>query len=420
MTEKFRLAVVISHPTQHHAPFFRKLSETPGLQLRVFHCCDWGVERYLDPGFGVELAWDVDLLSGYESEVLPIARRPRKLGFLDVDNPAVGSRLSAFMPHAVWLHGYGQRTIWRAAWWARGRAGLIHFGDSELLHERSALKELVRRPVLRWHFGRVDAFVTIGDNNEAYYRAYGVPDKRMFRGAYPVDVSRFVKALDEVDRPPRGAVLARFGLEPEGVVTAMLGKLEARKRPLDLVEAVAVARRRGARVAALLIGDGPLRQAVLERAAALGVSGAVRVTGFVNQKELPWVLGAADVLVTASDFDPHPLAVTEGMAVGLVVVASDRVGCVGPTDAARPGRNALVFRCGDVADLASKLSLLEGDPSLLARMAAESTELAWTQDLRATVRGTLAAIIGMRAGFRERWGSVPDDVFQVLSEHSRA
>ena len=42
-----------------------------------------------------------------------------------------------------------------------------------------------------------------------------------------------------------------------------------------------------------------------------------------------------------SEKDPHPLAVTESMAAGNAVIASDRVGCVGPTDAARPGVNAL-------------------------------------------------------------------------------
>lgn len=415
MTRPFHFAAVISHPTQHHAPFFRRLGGTPGLRLKVFHCCDWGVKPYVDPGFGVEFAWDVDLLSGYESEFLPIARRPADLGFFAVDNPGVGDRLEEFRPHAIWLHGYGQRTIWRAAGWASGRALLVHFGDSELLHRRSRVKELVRRPLLRWHFSRCGAFVTIGDNNEAYYRAYGVPAEKMYRGAYPVDVGRFASALADPERPSRTAVLERYGLDSGDVVAVMLGKLEPRKRPLDLVGATAIARRQGRQISALFVGDGEQRAAVLDRASGEGIARHVAVTGFVNQRELPAVLRAADVLVTASDFDPHPLAVSEAMAVGLPIVASDLVGCVGRTDAARPGVNALVFRCGDVCDLASKLTVLCDDGVLRSRMAAESTRLALTQDLDATVQGTLRAILGSRARAGDLWSDVSTESFEVMS-----
>ena len=108
-----RMAAVVSHPIQHFAPMFRDLAQTPGLDLKVFYCCRWGVETYRDPGFGRDVIWDVPLLDGYAHEFLPIRRPPKSLGFREIDNPQVAERLEAFDPAVVWIHGYAQRTSWR-------------------------------------------------------------------------------------------------------------------------------------------------------------------------------------------------------------------------------------------------------------------------------------------------------------------
>jgi len=387
-----RLAAVISHPIQHFSPLFRALAANPGLELRVLYCCDWGVADYRDPGFGTTFKWDVDLLSGYESVMLPIRRRPRTMSFLEIDNPGVTDALDAFRPDAIWLHGYSHRTIWRAAAWARGRARLLHFGDSELVHRRAAWRERLKAPILARHFARCDAFITIGDANEAYYERYGVPRSKMFRGAYPIDLARFRAAVAAPGRPSRAELRFRYGLSPSSFVAVLAGKLEARKRPLDFVDAIAHARAGGTPVQGLLVGDGPLRAEVDARIAARSLAGHVAVTGFVNQSEIPLVLEAGDVLVTASEMDPHPLVVSEGLAVGLPVVASDRVGCLGPTDSARPDVNALVFPCGDVPALASQLSRLVADPALLERLRLASRELAPTQDASVTASAVAKAL----------------------------
>ena len=84
-----------------------------------------------------------------------------------------------------------------------------------------------------------------------------------------------------------------------------------------------------------------------------------------------------------SEKDPHPLAVSEAMAVGNAIVASDRVGCVGPTDAARPGRNALTYVCGDIDSLAARLRTLATNVEQRESMQRESWDLAQSQDVQA-------------------------------------
>jgi glycosyltransferase involved in cell wall biosynthesis len=421
-----RFAAIVSHPIQHFAPLFRALARTDGLRVKVFYCCDWGVRPYHDPGFAQTFAWDVDLLAGYEHEFLPIRKRPRGMGFWDIDNPRVGERLDAFGPQVLWLHGYGHRTCWRAARWARGRAALLHFGDSELVHPRSWWRRLLKEMTLRRHFRRCDAFITIGDNNEAYYRYYGVPAAKLFRGAYPIDLARFRDAVTAPGRPSRDAVRRRYGMPADGVVALLVGKLQERKRPADFVRALARLRGEAVPVWGLLVGDGPLRPELEGLIRQHGLADRVRITGFVNQAEMPLLLEAGDLLVTASDNDPHPLVVTEGLAVGLPVVASDRVGCIGPTDTARPGVNALVYPCGDVAALARQVRLLAEDEALRGRLGQASRTLAATQDAGVTAEAVVRAIRslppkrsrqgGADAAAQGNGHALPDEIKPAASE----
>ena len=104
-----RLAVAVSHPIQHFAPWHREIAKIKDVDLRVFFCCDWGVASYLDPEFGVPVCWDTPLLEGYPYEFLPIARRPRRMSFWQLDNPGVEKALERFSPHVVQVFGDAHR-----------------------------------------------------------------------------------------------------------------------------------------------------------------------------------------------------------------------------------------------------------------------------------------------------------------------
>ncbi len=414
----FRFGAVLSHPTQHHAPMFREMSRTPGLRVKVFYCSDWGVQPTLDPGFGQTFAWDVPLLDGYESEFLPRHGRPRDHSFFQIDNPRISERLREFAPHALWVHGYGQRSCWRALRWAQGRSAVVYFGDSELVHRRSWAARALKELVVRWFFRRCQAFISIGDNNEAYYRHYGVPPEKLFRGAYPVDIARFRARLAEPGRPGRDELRGKYGIPADATVVLFLAKMIAIKRPGDVVEAVGQLRRTNPGVHALMVGDGELRPALEERARVLGVADRVHFAGFVNQRELPLLVDCVDILAMPSEKDPHPLAVTEALIAGNVVAASDRVGCVGPTDTVRPGVNGLVYPCGDVAALAATVRRLAADEPLRRRMSDASRRIAATQDLGVPIRAVLEAVQALRPAWSAAWSDVSDSTFEQLRTYA--
>jgi glycosyltransferase involved in cell wall biosynthesis len=176
-------------------------------------------------------------------------------------------------------------------------------------------------------------------------------------------------------------VRAAHGIPAGAFVAILAAKYAPHKRPLDLVAAASAAARAGHDVWALLVGEGPERDAIDAYCRREGIANAVMV-GFVNQSAIGQYYAAADALVLPSSYEPYGLAVSEGASFGLPVVASDRVGCVGPEGVARPGVNAIVYPCGDRDRLRAALERLYRDPEERGRMSAASTELSREQDVR--------------------------------------
>lgn len=389
---KYSLAVVVSHPIQHFAPWFRETARQGELELEVLYCCDWGVREYYDPGFGSSLQWDVPLLEGYPHKFLPIGRRPRRLTFRQVDNPNVGESLDGFRPDVVMGFGYRYWTVWRAWAWARrrGRPFLL-YSDSTVTSRPPTWKRIMKDPVVRSFYRHVDGAFAVGDNNRAYHLHYGLPAERVFEGVYPVDRERLLAAVPN-RAEARRKVRERLGIPQNAFVVLFCGKLVPRKRPLDVLEAVAVLRGQAARPWALLVGDGPERDR-LQRGVGTGRIPNAILAGFVNQSKLPDYYVASDVLAVPSAYDPHPLVVTEGACFGLPVLASDAVGCIGPKDTAQPGVNALVYPCGDVRALARLIGGLASDLEVRSQLGKASLEIAARQDA-ARAASLLARAVG--------------------------
>jgi glycosyltransferase involved in cell wall biosynthesis len=103
-----------------------------------------------------------------------------------------------------------------------------------------------------------------------------------------------------------------------------VGRLSANKNVDILLDSLDALRRQGVSVRCTIIGDGPERQALEERARTLGVTEIVSFTGALDFERVVTSYEQHDVLVLASDSEGWPKAIAEGMAFGLVCVGSDR------------------------------------------------------------------------------------------------
>ncbi len=376
-----RVAVINSHPTQHFSPLWREVARREEVQLKVFYCSDWGVNEYADPDFALTFKWDVDLLSGYDSEFLPIRGRPKKLGFWETYNPSIGTALSKFGADVVVLFGYAHLTNWRALVWARRhRRRVVIFGDSELKHGRSFWRRMVKELVVRGFLSQVDGVLPIGNCNANYYRHYGVPAKMMFWCACPVDGHRLLSSVND-KQAARASIRKKWGIGSDDFVFASVGKYIARKRHSDVIEAfLRLPQSARNRSWVMLIGEGPLRSELAEGASR--TDGRAILTGFVKQTEMPAYLASCDAVVVASDSDPHPLAVTEALFFGRAIIGSDAIGCIGPDDTLREGENGVIYRCGDIDQLSGAMLELLTNSELCERFGNRSREIAEGQDVR--------------------------------------
>jgi len=380
-----RVAVVSTHPIQYQVPWFRELGRQ-NLELKVYYAVLPDQQRQ-GIGFGESFAWDIPLLEGYEWELLPNTKEsPSTSGFLQSSTPAIYSKLAKFKPAALIVTGWQSLPLLQAVWAAyRLRIPCIVRGESNGLRPRSFKTKAFHRLL----FSRFDALLSIGKLNRQFYLDYGISQDRIFSTPYFVENQRFVdqfrQHVSERDLLRRG-----WDIDDRRVCFLFAGKLEPKKRVLDLIKAIESSVRNGSHVHLLVVGNGEL----MDEAKRFVEQADLPVTfaGFLNQTEITQAYAAVDCLVLPSDSgETWGLVVNEAMACGLPAIVSDQVGC-GP-DLVEEGVTGGTFTCGDVQALAAKIQEFASDPKLLTAMGTEAGRRV-NQDysVEKTVAGTLQAI----------------------------
>lgn len=392
--DRLRLAVVLSHPIQYYSPWFRYLTTHGFAGLRVFYLYPGAVHGHLDPGFGVQVKWDIPLLDGHAHEFVPnVARQPGPSHWRGLDNPELAARLAKFQPGAILLFGFNYLTHYRLLF-ARRRVPVLFRGDSHRLVPETGWSARLRQQWIRLVYRRVDAFLPVGQANREYFRLHGVPERKLFFTPHAVDNDRFM-----AEAAPATAAAAEWkrslGIPAGHRVILFAGKFEAKKRPLDLVAAFKTAGL--AQTTLLLVGNGNLETQL--RQASAGRADIVFVP-FQNQSQMPRTYAAGDVLVLPSfgRGETWGLAVNEAMCLSRPVIVSSHVGCA--ADLVRPGENGLVFPAGDVPALTQALQRALAQPGLLQQWGSRSLALIQNYDYAHAAAGLQSALnyVGHRRG----------------------
>lgn len=350
MTPPIRLTAVLTHPVQYYAPWFRHIAaRCSDIDLTVLYAAQPTAEQQ-GAGFGRAFDWDVPLTEGYRCLVL----RPSRPGesvhsdrFWGLDVPEIGSAIMESRPDVALIPGWHSVTLIRALWACR-RQGIaaLYRGDTNLGAAPTGWRrgpwKLRTRALLRLF----DGYLSVGQRAREYLRRFGVSDSRIWHAPHCVDTEFFARATARHRTPEaRAAARAAWGLAPEAFVILFVGKLEPKKRPVDLIRAAA---RSTPGVRLLIVGAGELERGCRAEADSLGIE--VVFAGFLNQAALGRAYAAADCLALPSDgTETWGLVVNEALSSGLPCVVSDRVGCV--PDLITPGETGEVFPAGDVPAL---------------------------------------------------------------------
>ena len=155
--------------------------------------------------------------------------------------------------------------------------------------------------------------------------------------------------------------------DPASKQVLFIGRLEPVKGGPLLLEAFARIAERHPDARLTIIGDGPDRPALQDRAKALGMDQAVSFAGFRTQDQVAAQLASADMLVLPSFAEGVPVVLMEAMAARLPTIAS-RV--AGVPELVLDGETGFVIPPGDLEALADRLDRLLSDPALRHTMGA--------------------------------------------------
>lgn len=203
---------------------------------------------------------------------------------------------------------------------------------------------------------RTDRLVTNADAIAEEYLRREIGEPEQYTTVYSgIDIDRFRDAAPAQD------------VTGAGVRVVMVGRLVDGKGFEDLL--AAVDRLDQDDLSVYLVGDGPLREELQQEIDQRGLVGTVHMLGY--RDDIPEILAACDVFVLPSYREGTPRVITEAMASGLPVIASDIAGI---PEQVEDGESGYLIPAGDSETLATRLKELLADAELRDRMGERGLE----------------------------------------------
>ena len=270
---------------------------------------------------------------GYLLRGLVVAGRTIRLG--------IGREIRRFRPEVVVTTEFGQATLGAlASRWARAGdfAHVVSTEDNPSSVESETWLHGLGRRALQSH---VDCVLTYSEEARSMYVG-------RFRSAQPVVASPLVQ--DErvlAGRLERAGGAAREEAAARGLlgkrVLLHVGRLAPEKRVDRLIDAFARLQPAWPDLVLGLVGDGPDRALLEQRAASVTAPGSVLFAGRQEGEGLAAWYRLGSVFALASEHEPFGAVVNEALVAGIPVVCSARAGA---RSLVTEGRNGSVVDAG--------------------------------------------------------------------------
>jgi len=119
----------------------------------------------------------------------------------------------------------------------------------------------------------------------------------------------------------RKKVRKEFSIEESLLLFGIIGRLTPPKDHDTFLQAAAIIKQEAPDARFLIVGDGPLREKLEDRARELALLPNLQFTGF--RDDIPEIMSALDILVFSSQWEGLPVTLLEGLAASRTVVATD-------------------------------------------------------------------------------------------------
>ena len=255
----------------------------------------------------------------------------------------------------VHVHSQEAGLLGRAVAWAAGAPAVVY--TPQVIDIRRA----------RWHWLYVllerllaqvtDAVISVSEADRERLIGWGISPEKVVTLANGIDLQAFNGGAHVT------ALRQELGLERGCPLVMQVGRLSAQKDPLAFVEGAARVVKMCPKAQFVMVGEGPLRDAVVAHARELGVDGHLHLTGW--RADAAALMRAADLVTLTSRWEGMPHTLLEAMACSRPVVATAVNGC---PEVVAQGTSGFLVPPGDVASWAGRVVELLRDSEMRARM----------------------------------------------------
>ena len=216
----------------------------------------------------------------------------------------------------------------------------------------------------------IDRYIAVSKDLEQWLLgSIGIRPDRLSQIYNGVDQSSFKPLEDK-----RSDILpAGFLRSPATIVLGTVGRLVEVKDQAMILKALDVLLREKPtlrdKLRVVIVGDGPLREQLLQLAEELKLSELVWMSG--DRDDVPQLLQAMDIFLLPSLAEGVSNTVLEAMSTGLPVVATDTGGT---PELIEQGVNGYLVPVGDFVALAASITSLLDAPDVLARMGEQALD----------------------------------------------
>jgi len=299
----------------------------------------------------------------FKYEILP--GKPFRLIGKDVHtfhiNPGITKKLQTLQNNLekIIICGWDSSTYWLAAAFCKVHGIPYTLWSGSTKYEASWRRTLFF-PIIYLLVRSAQDYIAYGSRAKAFLQSLGVRDDKIKIFYNSVDLAYFSKnsQLSEAQKKQKKVSL---DIPVDNFVFLFIGQLIERKGVRELLEAFKILNRQNNKVSLLVVGNGKLRDAVIQK--------RVRHISHVEYDKVPQLYGLADCLVLPSHEEVWGLVINEAMAAGLPVISSDVVGA--SEDLVIEDKTGYVYRPGDIAELGKCMSKMLKNAKQLGAEAAK-------------------------------------------------
>ena len=199
---------------------------------------------------------------------------------------------------------------------------VVHYHSTSPGHKNDLKRRIYVKPMQRWIKNEATNILACSSMTQKIMcpELYNRGDKRLETLYCGIDLDKFYYRYNKVD------VRKEIGIPPDSVVIGHVGRFIKAKNHEAFLRIAGKISLNFPHAVFLLVGDGPLKKEIQKIPLEMGLSDRFFFLG--HQNDIPRILAAMDLFLFPSLWEGFGIVITEAIAAGLPVVASDKVPAV--------------------------------------------------------------------------------------------